>query len=356
MLEAAELGKQLPAFILFGISSSISMSPPLRLTRVQTTAKLCCEWNLIEGFSSRQIAPIIPRPSFNSSLLNTPTTTSTSHSSTTRSFSTTPQPFKKGAPKAKNLLPNSSSTAHIPDNKAQANRDREIDPYDFSDLEAKITQQLDWLKDSLQKLRSGGRLSPETIEGFHVEIKHGLGGEGGQGKKVEKVRLGDLAQVVRSGGRMIRVLVGEETVRWPTHFLTFPLLPYSGLHWAEADVNTLIQHLKSITTAIQSSPYSLTPQPADPHNPLQLSIPIPPPTAESRQRALADAKKEYEKAGMGVRDARGQWQKWYRKAEKEKLVIRDELEKAHKRMEVVVEKGHKGLKEVYEQAVKAMER
>lgn len=117
----------------------------------------------------------------------------------------------------------------------------------------------------------------------------------------------------------------------------------------------MVKHLKPITTSIQSSPYSLTPQP-DSQHPLQLNVPIPAPTAESRAQSFADAKKEYEKVGVGVRDARGQWQKWYRKAEKEKLVIRDELEKAHKKMEGVVEKGQKTLKEVYDQAVKAMER
>lgn len=99
----------------------------------------------------------------------------------------------------------------------------------------------------------------------------------------------------------------------------------------------------------------MTPQ-TDPENPLQLNIPIPPPTAESRAQSLADAKKEFDKAGLGIRDARGQWQKWYQKAKNEKLVIRDELEKAHKRMEGVVEKGHKTLKEVFDQAAKNMER
>jgi ribosome recycling factor len=89
---------------------------------------------------------------------------------------------------------------------------------------------------------------------------------------------------------------------------------------------------------------------------LQLNIPVPPPTAESRAQALTDAKRETEKAGLGIRDARGAWQKWYRKADKEKLVIRDELEKAHKKMEGVVERGHKTVKEVYDQAVKNMER
>ena len=89
---------------------------------------------------------------------------------------------------------------------------------------------------------------------------------------------------------------------------------------------------------------------------MQLNIPIPPPTAESRAQSLADAKKEFEKARLGIRDARGHWQKWYQKAKNEKLVIRDELEKAHKRMEGVVEKGYKSLKEVFDQVVKNMER
>lgn len=57
-----------------------------------------------------------------------------------------------------------------------------------------------------------------------------------------------------------------------------------------------------------------------------------------------------------MRDARQSWQKWYRKAEKEKLVIRDELVKAHKKMEAVVEKGGRELKEVFEGAVRGMER
>lgn len=57
-----------------------------------------------------------------------------------------------------------------------------------------------------------------------------------------------------------------------------------------------------------------------------------------------------------MKDARAAWQKWYRKADKEKLVVRDELEKAHKKMEAVVEKGQKAVKEVWEGAVRGMER
>jgi ribosome recycling factor len=189
------------------------MPPPLRFKQVEASAKLFSECKIGAGFSRRPIA------SANIGLSSHPQLSSTSFlpshsypSCAAASFSTTSCRFKKGAPKAKKTVP-TSSAEHIPDNKAQANRDREIDPYNFSDLESKIKHQLDWLRDALQKLRSGGRLSPETIEGFQVEIKHGLGGEGGQGKKVEKMRLGDLATVVPRGGRLIAVMVNEEAVR-----------------------------------------------------------------------------------------------------------------------------------------------
>lgn len=155
-----------------------------------------------------------------------------------------------------------SSTDHIPDNKAQTNHDREIDPYDFSDLEAKIKHQVDWLRDCLQKLRSGGRLGLETIEGFQVEIKHGLGGEGGQGKKVEKVRLGDLATVVPRGGRLIGVMVNEEAVR-----LSFtPSLPFSSSSSSSSPI--IWSHtLRGLTSVV------LHPAPQTHHN-LHTILPI----------------------------------------------------------------------------------
>lgn len=104
------------------------------------------------------------------------------------SFSTTRTSLKKGnnsSPKNKKSTPPpaSSSSAHAPDNKAQANRDRDVDPYDFSELESKITHQIDWLRESLQKLRGGGRLSAEMVEGLLVEVKSEDGGSGGGGRE-----------------------------------------------------------------------------------------------------------------------------------------------------------------------------
>ena len=188
------------------------MAQSLRLTRYCMPAKLYWERSVPIGFSTGRFSPAITH-------LSSPSITSAkiSHSHFPPSsscysfFSTTSHHLKKGAPKARKSV-STSNTEHIPDNKAQTNRDREIDPYDFSDLEAKIKHQADWLRESLQKLRTGGRLSAQTIEGLQVEIKHGLGGEEGQGKKVEKLRLGDLATVVPRGGRLMGVMVNEEAV------------------------------------------------------------------------------------------------------------------------------------------------
>ncbi len=214
----------------------------LRLMRRRTQAKLYFERNTSICSSRGQFAPAITHLS---SISDLSTRSSPSHiflphssSSFFASFSTTSYHYKKGAPKGKKSV-STSNTEHIPDNKAQTNRDREIDPYDFSDLEAKIKHQADWLRESLQKLRTGGRLSAETIEGLHVEIKHGLGGEGGQGKKMEKLRLGDLATVVPRGGRLMGVMVNEEAVRL-SHFIG--LLPLAIL-WLLCCVLTIPDYL-----------------------------------------------------------------------------------------------------------------
>jgi ribosome recycling factor len=177
------------------------MPPPLRLTHLQASARLSCERSFAIGLSRGPIVPAFTHPSTHYQPLHASKATSSC------SFSTTSPHPRKGASKSKELLP-SSNSAHIPDNKAQANRDRAIDPYDFSELEIKIKHQVDWLRESLQKLRSGGRLSPDTIEGLSVELKHGLG----EKKSVERVRLGDLATVVPKGGRLMAVLVNEEAV------------------------------------------------------------------------------------------------------------------------------------------------
>jgi ribosome recycling factor len=86
--------------------------------------------------------------------------------------------------------------------KAQANTASE-DPSDLSQLELGIATAVSRLKDELTKLRTGGRLCPETIESLRVQLSKGT---------KETARLGELAQVVPKGGRMVAVLVSEESV------------------------------------------------------------------------------------------------------------------------------------------------
>jgi hypothetical protein len=76
------------------------------------------------------------------------------------------------------------------------------DPLDLSLLHDGIAEALQRLKDDLSKLRAGGRLNPDVIENLRVHLKGGK----------ESVRLGDLAQVIPKGGRMLTIMVGEEDV------------------------------------------------------------------------------------------------------------------------------------------------
>ena len=59
---------------------------------------------------------------------------------------------------------------------------------------------------------------------------------------------------------------------------------------------------------------------------------------------------------LDIRNARGDAQKSFRKMELDRLVVRDELRKAHKGMEEVVKKGEAEAKKLHDNAVKALER
>jgi ribosome recycling factor len=108
-------------------------------------------------------------------------------------------------------------------------------------------------------------------------------------------------------------------------------------------------------SAIQGSKnLNLQPQP-DAQNGLQLNVPIPPPTKESRDLALAAASKAGETANIGIRNARGAMQKRLRAMELKKAVRPDDLKKAHKEMEKIVEKGVADVKKSVDAARKNME-
>lgn len=112
-----------------------------------------------------------------------------------RNFSNSPFSNKS---KRRDIVRQSDSEARS----SQANSAPE-DPLDLSQLEHGIAAAVSRLKDELSKLRMGGRLSTETIEGLRVQLSKGA---------KETAKLGEIAQVVPKGGRMVTVLVSEENV------------------------------------------------------------------------------------------------------------------------------------------------
>lgn len=218
---------------------------------------------------------------------------------------------------------------HVPDNQATKNKDAEIDPYDFSQLEAGIADAVAKLKDALTKTKDAGRVTTEMLEALPVvlNIKHPdqtMPKGKGESAHHENTRLGDIASVVPKGGRMMQIFAAEEA------------------------------HLKPLTSALMGSEHSLNPE-NDKNNPLLILVPVPPATAETRSQAAAEAKKCLDKASLDVRNARGDAQKRHRKMDLDKLVIKDELAKAHKLMEEIARKGQDEIKKVYENALKALQ-
>lgn len=175
---------------------------------------------------------------------------------------------------------------------------------------------LERLKNDLSKLRTGGRFNPEVIENLRVHlVKDSKASE----------RLGDLAQVLPKGGRSLMILVGEK------------------------------EHVKHVMSAVQGSKdLNLTPV-VDAQNVSQLNVPIPPPTKESRDAALAAASKVGEHANTGIKNARAAMQKKLRGMELKKTARIDDVKKAHKEMEKITEKGHTDVKKAVDAARKTME-
>jgi ribosome recycling factor len=255
-----------------------------------------------------------------------------------RHFSNTLAPQKKSSsnPKSACKTPTIDSPSvdrHVPDNAATRNRDAEPDPYDHSALQSGIDKAIARLQVALTKTRDAGRVSAEMLEALPVELN--VKGADTQGKPAHKeaVRLGDIASVVPKGGRAMQIFAAEEA------------------------------HVKPLVAAVQASPYSLAPESPTPasnanadsnSNPLCITVPVPPVTAETRQQAVAEAKKCLERAQLDVRNARGDAQKRHKTMEKNKVVVVDELRKAHKGMEEVAKKGAEEVKRIHDAAVRAL--
>ncbi|KAF2401049.1 ribosome recycling factor [Trichodelitschia bisporula] len=187
--------------------------------------------------------------------------------------------------------------------------------FDFSTLESRMLRAIETFTHELSKLRAGGRMNTESIEDLKVVITKG---------EKATLRIGELAQVVPKG-RVMTVIV------------------------ADAD------HVKPIKTAIASSWLGIMPQGPTDEAPTTLTVPVPPPTGETKLAALATASKLSEEALHQIREARGAHQKKLRAMGVAKTVRPDDLQKAQKQMDELVKKHNEDVKRILDNAKKALQ-
>ncbi|KAL9636507.1 MAG: hypothetical protein Q9204_002234 [Flavoplaca sp. TL-2023a] len=244
-------------------------------------------------------------------------------------FTTTPHPLKKqgGKGSSKNTLAiNASKTAS--DN---------ADPTDFSAFETEISKIVDHLRDEFRYIKAGG-INVEAVEDARVLLKTGGGAKAKPGARVpgtsrkivrtgreegpkEVVRLRELCQVVPRG-RMLVLLVGEK------------------------------EHIKPLTSTLSNPPLSLTPLPpstlssTSSQQALEIHIPIPPTTGESRTAAISTVSAKGEAALFAVREARGVQKKRIRALDLAGKIGPDKARTAVKDLDKVNEKGVEMVKTV----------
>ncbi|KAL8918005.1 MAG: hypothetical protein Q9208_007603 [Pyrenodesmia sp. 3 TL-2023] len=289
-----------------------SLLPPLARTSIRLSSSrssslyVCPQCS--RSFPSLHHTPMIP-------LLPSSVSHSNHPQHPHRTFTTTPQPLSKhGGKKA-----SKNTVAH---NAAKTADDAADNPTDFSALEAQIAQIITGLREEIRRIKPGG-VDVQAVEDVRVTLKKGGSADKGAKGGKDVVRIGELAQVVPRG-RVLVLLVGEK------------------------------EHIRPISSALASSPLALNAPPPSPHTPLELHIPIPPTTTESRQQALAAVSAKGESALFALREARGERRKHLRELKLAKKVGPDMMRRAEKELEKVNEKGVADVKKVVEAGRKAL--
>ncbi|KAL8778404.1 MAG: hypothetical protein Q9213_007430 [Squamulea squamosa] len=278
-----------------------------------------------------------------------------------KSFITTPHPLKKQGGKGA-----SKNTVAV--NAAKTANDS-ADPTDFSTLENEISKIVENLREEVRAIKPGG-VNVEAVEDAKVVLKvmdrvdgsrkgtpkgriRGPEREGGGGGVKVVVKVRDLCQVVPRG-RTLVLMVGEKEVCISSRLrFASVALDLWGM------LTTMDQHIKPITTAISAAPLSLTPQspPASTtssQQALEIHIPIPPTTGESRSNALKFVSQKGESALFALREARGVQKKRLRQLDLSGKIRPDLLRTAEKKLEKVNEGGVASVKQVVEEKKKRL--
>ena len=98
------------------------------------------------------------------------------------------------------------------------------------------------------------------------------------------------------------------------------------------------------------------PLPPSPDNPLEIHLPVPPTTAESRRKAIALAHEKGEAALHLLREARGAQKKRLRALELSKKAGPDNLRRAEKELEQINHKAKEDLERIVKERQKSLER
>ncbi|KAF2675380.1 ribosome recycling factor [Microthyrium microscopicum] len=231
-------------------------------------------------------------------------------------FSTTPLLAKKKNKSRNDAEDGAEDATRSGGKSVTAAQDAYDEAFDFTNLERKILKAIEQMTHKLGELKAGGTLNPKVLEKIEVKLDK---------TTTDTVKLHDVAQLVTKG-MQIQVILSDE------------------------------DHVKPVKSAIQASNLSLAPQGPTEEAPTTLTINIPPPTGESRQAALDAATKISHIALELVQDARAQKHKKLRAMQVAKTVNPDDIQKAHKEMESVVQRGTTQVKSLLETHRKVISR
>ncbi|KAH0609060.1 uncharacterized protein H6S33_001288 [Morchella sextelata] len=219
-----------------------------------------------------------------------------------RPFHTTSLTLKKASKPAK------GDHHHIPSNEVPPPAGAFDFDAHFTDLESDLARVLEKLKDELSKLRTS-RVDPALYENIQVVVD----------REGAKVSLRDIAHVVAKG-RSVVVGVYEE------------------------------DNVKKVMKALQQADLNVTPI-VDAKTPTQITMPLPPPTKESRVATVDAAAKAGERANNALRNAR---QGSHKKIKSLKSMRVDDVRKADKQLEKIMDKVGAEAKKIIEAAKKSI--